>query len=224
MAPRDSVFVLAVAQPAVRPDQTAPDLLTGEERLLGSEPGRRSRVPPSGDEFESGGLPPGLPETATVLLDGRIHMSSTGLEVFDKTLQTTHIWLDEIMAELGPDRQRAYHALPALRDRLPLNLAAHLGAQLPLLVRGIYYDNWHPQPDTSRERKQEAFLERVGAGLDGIRPIDVKEATQVVFGVIGRHVTEGQVEKVRQALPKDILALWPEAERAAERTPAEASG
>jgi uncharacterized protein (DUF2267 family) len=73
-------------------------------------------------------------------------MSSTGLEAFDKTLQITHVWLDEIMAELGPDRQRAYHALRAvlhaLRDRWPLNLAAHLGAQLPLLVRGIYYDNW----------------------------------------------------------------------------------
>jgi uncharacterized protein (DUF2267 family) len=157
-------------------------------------------------------------------------MSSTGLEVFDKTLQTTHVWLDEIMAELGPDRQRAYHALravlPALRDRLPLNLAAHLGAQLPLLVRGIYYDNWHPQPGTSRERKQEEFLQRVGAGLEGIRPIDVKAATRVVFGVIGRHVSEGQVEKVRQALPKDILALWPEVpatERAADRHLAAAS-
>jgi uncharacterized protein (DUF2267 family) len=158
-------------------------------------------------------------------------MSSKGLEVFDKTLQTTHIWLDEIMAELGPDRQRAYHALRgvlhALRDRLPLNLAAHLGAQLPLLVRGIYYDSWHPEPDTSRERKQEEFLKHVGAGLEGIRPMDVKEATRVVFGVIGRHVTEGQVEKIRQALPKDILALWPEVsatEQATDRARAAASG
>lgn len=118
------------------------------------------------------------------------------------------------MAEMGPDRQRAYHTLRAvlhaLRDRLPLNLAAHLGAQLPLLVRGIYYDSWHPQPETSRERKQEEFLERVGAGLQGIRPVDVKQAAQVVFGVIGRHVSEGQAEKVRQALPKEIETLWPE--------------
>jgi len=141
-------------------------------------------------------------------------MSGTGLEVFDKTLQITHIWLDEIMAELGPDRQRAYHALRAvlhaLRDRLPLNLAAHLGAQLPLLVRGIYYDSWHLQPETSSERKQEEFLEHVRGGLQGTRPISVKDATRVVFGVIERHVTEGQVEKVRHALPKDVQALWPE--------------
>jgi len=67
-------------------------------------------------------------------------MAATGLDVFDKTLQTTNIWLDEIMDVIGPDRQVAWHALGAvlrtLRDRLPLGLAAHLGSQLPLLVRG----------------------------------------------------------------------------------------
>src|SRR4051812_44635600 len=67
-------------------------------------------------------------------------MSATGLDVFDKTLQTTHIWLDELMQEIGPDRQVAWHVLGAVlrgvRDRIPLDLAAHLGAQLPLLVRG----------------------------------------------------------------------------------------
>jgi uncharacterized protein (DUF2267 family) len=48
-------------------------------------------------------------------------MSSTGLDVFDKTLQTTHM--------LGA-------VLRAIRDRVPLGLALHLGSQLPLLVRG----------------------------------------------------------------------------------------
>jgi hypothetical protein len=45
---------------------------------------------------------------------GEDGMSSTGLEVFDKTLQITYIRLDEIMSELGPDRHRAYHALRAV--------------------------------------------------------------------------------------------------------------
>jgi uncharacterized protein (DUF2267 family) len=67
-------------------------------------------------------------------------MSATGVDVFDKTLQTTNIWLDEIMEEMGPDRQLAWRilgaVLRALRDRLPPDLAAHLSAQLPLLVRG----------------------------------------------------------------------------------------
>jgi uncharacterized protein (DUF2267 family) len=139
-------------------------------------------------------------------------MSSTGLDVFDKTLQTTNIWVDEITAETGPDRQHAYHVLRAvlhaLRDRLPIELSAHLSAQLPLLVRGIYYDSWHPQPDTSRERSQEAFLEHIGRGLEGIRPTNPEQAARAVFNVIGRHVTGGEARKVREALPTEIRALW----------------
>ncbi|MEK0086102.1 DUF2267 domain-containing protein [Benzoatithermus flavus] len=141
-------------------------------------------------------------------------MSSTGLDVFDKTLQTTHIWLGEIMAEMGPDRQRAYHALRAvlhaLRDRLPIDDSAHLAAQLPLLVRGIYYDGWHPRPGTSRERKQEAFVAHIQDGLQGIRPFDPKQAAQVVFKVIARHVSPGEWQKVKHALPQEIQVLWPE--------------
>jgi uncharacterized protein (DUF2267 family) len=75
-------------------------------------------------------------------------MSANGLEVFDKTLETTHIWLKEIMIDLGPDKQVAWKVLSTvlhkLRDRLSINLAAHLGAQLPLLVRGVYYDQFEP--------------------------------------------------------------------------------
>jgi len=51
-------------------------------------------------------------------------MSTTGLEVFDRTLQATHIWLDEISEKIGPDRALAWKVLStvlqALRDRLPI--------------------------------------------------------------------------------------------------------
>src|SRR3981189_922621 len=74
-------------------------------------------------------------------------MSATGLEVFDKTVQTTNAWLKEIMEATGLDRRRAYRALAAvlqaLRDRLTVGEVAQLGAQLPILVRGLYYDQWH---------------------------------------------------------------------------------
>ena len=61
-------------------------------------------------------------------------MSVTGLEVFDKTVQTTNAWLKEIMEATGLDRRRAYRALAAvlhaLRDRLTVDEVAQLGAQL----------------------------------------------------------------------------------------------
>jgi len=70
-------------------------------------------------------------------------MSATGLEVFDKTVQTTNAWLKEIMEATGLDRRKAYRALAAvlhaLRDRLTVDEVAQLGAQL----RGLYYDQWH---------------------------------------------------------------------------------
>jgi uncharacterized protein (DUF2267 family) len=138
-------------------------------------------------------------------------MSATGLDVFDKTLQTTNTWLDEITGELGPDRHLAWHALAAvlhaLRDRLPLEVAVHLGAQLPLLVRGVYYDQWHLGGDVERYRSLEEFLERIGRGLQTTRPVSTLKAAQAVFAVLARHITDGQLDKVRGALPEDIRAL-----------------
>ena len=140
-------------------------------------------------------------------------MSATGLDVFDKTLQTTHTWLDEIMAELGPDRQVAWHVLGAvlraLRDRLPLGLAVHLGAQLPLLVRGLYYDQWRPTPDVLKQRSAEEFLSHVEEGLADTRPVNSRTATQAVFQVLNHYVDPNQVENVRAALPEPVRALWP---------------
>ena len=145
-------------------------------------------------------------------------MSATGLDVFDKTLQTTHIWLDELMQDesIGPDRQVAWHVLGvvlrAIRDRIPLEPAVHLGSQLPLLVRGIYYDQWHaPGRIAEKPRSLDAFLAPIGERLNQIRPMDPRVATGAVFTVLARHVDPGQAEKVRQALPGEVQTLWPAA-------------
>jgi uncharacterized protein (DUF2267 family) len=141
-------------------------------------------------------------------------MSATGLDVFDKTLQTTNTWLNEIAEDVGPDRQVAWHVLGAvlhaLRDRLTLGLAAHLGAQLPLLVRGLYYDQWHAgDPALLKVRSADEFLQHVLKGLTGIRPVNAVTATESVFRVLNHHINPDQVAKVREALPDQIRALWP---------------
>jgi uncharacterized protein (DUF2267 family) len=141
-------------------------------------------------------------------------MSNAGLEVFDKTLQTTHIWLDEVMRELGPDRQLAWHVLGAvlraLRDRLPLGLAVHLGSQLPLLVRGTYYEQWHSPGQTLDDppRSLDEFLEPISKQLSSSRPVNVRNATGVVFQILSRHVNQGQVDKVRDCLPEQVRNIW----------------
>jgi uncharacterized protein (DUF2267 family) len=152
-------------------------------------------------------------------------MSATGLDVFDRTLHITNTWLKEIMGELGPDRQVAWHALGAvlhtLRDRLTVGLAAHLGAQLPLLVRGLYYDQWRPSQQPLDVRSLDEFLAHVNRQLAGIRSVDTKDAVRAVFQVLDRHLDAGQAGNVRDALPEPIRALWPpQAGRAEKFEPA----
>jgi uncharacterized protein (DUF2267 family) len=140
-------------------------------------------------------------------------MSATGLEVFDKTLQTTNTWLKEIGEQIGPGRQRCYHALRAvlfsLRDRLPPAEAAHLAAQLPMLVRGIYYDGYRPTGKPDRIRSRDEFLQKIGEHLALTRPLGADEAARAVFKVLDHYLDPGEMAEVKQALPEEIRTLFP---------------
>lgn len=139
-------------------------------------------------------------------------MSSTGFDLFDKTIQTTNIWLDEISERIGPDRQLAWKVLSTvlhkLRDRLQPDLAAHLGAQLPLLVRGAYYDLYEPSKQPVENAGGDEFVEDVARWLSDARPVDPRDAIATVFDVLDRHISKGQLDKVWNALPKNIRTLW----------------
>ncbi len=142
-------------------------------------------------------------------------MSHTGLQSFDSTIQTTNTWLHEIMEEMGwEERHRAYHALRAvlhaLRDQFPVNEAVGLGAQLPLLVRGIYYDGWQVSKVPLRERKKEVFLAHVGQSYEFDTDIDLEQVTKVVFRVLAKHVAPGEVERIRKLLAEELRTMWPE--------------
>ena len=141
-------------------------------------------------------------------------MSATGIDIFDKSLQVTNTWLNEIMEDHGPDRQRAWHILGAVlrstRDRLPPDLAAHLGAQLPLLVRSAFYEQFEPSRLPEKFRTREEFFDRVKERMSGARPVNLEDAVQSVFKVLSHQIDPGQVRKVRDALPEDVRVLWPD--------------
>ncbi len=145
-------------------------------------------------------------------------MSAKGLSVFDETLQVTHIWLNELMEEMGwEDRRRAYLGLrlvlQAIRDHLAVDEAVHLGAQLPMLVRGFYYEGWRPSRTPARDRGVDAFLRRIEDGFrqgPGDAYIDPAELTAAVFAVLRRRVSRGEYDQVLHALPAAIRKLAPE--------------
>ncbi len=141
-------------------------------------------------------------------------MSATGLEVFDTTLHKTHTWLGELMELIDwRDRRRAYQAmratLHALRDRLTIEEVAQLGAQLPMLVRGFYYEGWDPTGKPVKERHLDQFLARIVAGMSGDEPVDPQQVAQAVFTVLARRITQGEIEDVKHVLPQEIRSLSP---------------
>jgi uncharacterized protein (DUF2267 family)/CBS domain-containing protein len=135
--------------------------------------------------------------------------------VFAKTVQTTDIWLEELCQALGSDRNFAWKVLSTvlhkLRDRLPLTLAAHLGAQLPLLVRGVYYDQFEPAK-LPLACDFESFVAEVDEWLADARPVDPEDAVAAVFALLSRHIPAGQIIKVQDALPEELTVFWRAAE------------
>jgi len=145
-------------------------------------------------------------------------MSTLGLAGFDHTVQLTHRWLKELMLELGWKRRN--HAmlalratLHALRDRLPLPEIAQLGAQLPLLLRGAYYEGWRPGKRPLKDRYGRGFIEAIEKSMGrrpGQPPVNAKRIAGAVFAVLDRRVSRGEICQVRNCLPAAIRSLWPE--------------
>ena len=135
------------------------------------------------------------------------------VDAFQITLQKTGEWLRDIrqLLEWESD-QRAYLALRAvlhtLRDRLPVVEAVHLGSQLPMLVRGFYYEGWRPHGKPLKERHKEEFLAHVAAAFRVDFDADSEDVTQGVCQVLAKHLTGGEIEHVKSSLPAEIRSLW----------------
>jgi len=141
-------------------------------------------------------------------------MSVTTIGPIERTIHATNAWLNELTTELGwTDREQAYHAmgavLHALRDRLTVAEAADLGAQLPSLIRGLYYDGWDPNGKPVRERRKEDFLAHIAAACRGHAEVFPEAIAWGVFTVLQHHVSAGEIKDVKHVLPAEIRSLWP---------------
>jgi uncharacterized protein (DUF2267 family) len=142
-------------------------------------------------------------------------MTMTGLSVFDETVHATNTWLHEITSRLGwDDRQKGYRvlriSLHALRDRMPVAVAAKFSAQLPMLLRGVFFEGWRPSATPTKVRSSEEFLSGLRSAFSDDRDFDAEAAFREVISVIKFHISAGEVEDVRRTMPKEIRALWEE--------------
>ncbi|HET7679776.1 MAG TPA: DUF2267 domain-containing protein [Xanthobacteraceae bacterium] len=147
-------------------------------------------------------------------------MRTDGLESIDHTVQLTHNWINELDERLGwNDRAQSYrllrNVLHALRDCLQVNEAADFAAQLPSLLRGVYYEQWRPSTVPVKRRGQQEFIARINHGPAGNPIFFTPEFVSIVFRFLSTKIEAGEIEDVRHALPADLRALWPATPQAA---------
>jgi uncharacterized protein (DUF2267 family) len=143
-------------------------------------------------------------------------MSITGISTFDETVQLSNVWLNELMRALNWDnKQRAYRllraTLHALRDRLTAHEAVHLGAQLPMLIRGLYYENWHMKDAAPAERTKRQFLDHIEEEFKSEPDANVEQCVKEVFTLLASRISPGEIDDVKNILPAEVRALWPAA-------------
>jgi len=142
-------------------------------------------------------------------------MSIATIDAFDTTVQKSHLWLRELM-DIGhfDSEEQAYTALSAvlhsLRDRLTVHEAAQIASELPMLIRGLYYEGWQPSMAPNKERTLNEFLDSIRESLRGNRFIDPQYAAACVFQLLSEKISAGEINDIKRMLPPDIRDLWPQ--------------
>ena len=149
-------------------------------------------------------------------------MAATGLDVFDRTLQKTNLMLGEIEKEFGWEERRhqSYAAfrtvLHALRDRLTVQESADFAAQLPLLVKGVFYEGWNPSK-VPIKMKNDEFYDRVQSEWQWSVDGNIRDVVQAVLRALCKNVSDGEMDDIAQILPKHLETLLHESQKAPAR-------
>lgn len=141
-------------------------------------------------------------------------MSAKGLEVIDHTVHLTHEWINELTERLEwSSHKDALHllrlTLTSVRDHISHSEVAQFAAQLPLLIRGMFYEGWKPSVTPSKNRKVADFIARIEAEVGNVVDYRGSDDIKTVFKLLNARISDGEIADVRAGLPEDIRALWP---------------
>lgn len=143
---------------------------------------------------------------------------------FDHMVHTANAMVADIAEVFGTtDRRFAFRVLRAwlhtLRDRLTVAEAAHFAAQLPELVRGVYYDGWNPSRVPVRYGHDE-FTAKF-AREASIPVEDVSWTAARVSVIMQAHFSAGQLEHALAQLPEWLREIVAGVEMPAQRPAAD---
>jgi uncharacterized protein (DUF2267 family) len=134
------------------------------------------------------------------------------MKAFDKSNEKSTAWVKDMMCCLGiDDSQAALHALRAglhsLRDRLTVEEAAQLAAQMPMTIRGLFFENWRPAGKPLRIRHPNDFLALVIENYQPRSDLYADDIVRATVRVLAKHVSEGELTDVVMSLPEPLLEL-----------------
>ncbi|WP_292615572.1 DUF2267 domain-containing protein [Mesorhizobium sp.] len=132
---------------------------------------------------------------------------------FNNALEVTQNWISDLMWRLRwNDRERVYQALiatlHALRDCLDRDHAVYMGARLPALLRGFYYEGWNPGR-RANARNRNSFLERIHVGVQRDPAVDPEVVARLVLAQFVDRLPRAEVKRAKAATPRVLQNLWP---------------
>jgi uncharacterized protein (DUF2267 family) len=138
-------------------------------------------------------------------------MSVASADAVERSVYTTNEWLNGIRDELGQDdREEAWRILKAdlqvLRDQLTIDEAAQFGAQLPLVLRGAFYEGFDPGRQ-QKVRHREEFIALFAERANLSDSTDAERALGAATSALSSHVTPGELDDLIAQLPSDLRSV-----------------
>lgn len=129
------------------------------------------------------------------------------------SVEVTNEWVNELDDELGwEDKNQSFRLLRStlheLRDILPIDEAAQLSAQMPLFIRGIFFEEWDPSKAELKPHDKNSFVDRVLAGIANEKIGKPERAISGVFKLLTAKVSAGELKDVRGNLKSDLQSMW----------------
>lgn len=139
---------------------------------------------------------------------------TTGIDTLDSSLQETNLIINGLAEELGwTDRKKQAYSLMrtvlhAFRDRLSVDEAANFGAQLPLVVRGVYYDGWKPESAPQKMNRQE-LIDRVDQQFQYDTELPTEDLIEAAMRHVALRLDPLMMDNLAKNLPEDVATLLP---------------
>ena len=136
------------------------------------------------------------------------------IHVFERTTHEAHEWVNDLAGRSGWTNEREVlrllrTVLVNIRDHLPVNEMAQFSAQLPTILRGMYFEGWQPKKTPVKQRHATEFVAQIEEKIGDVLDYRGEDDIAAVFKTINAHISRGEVEDVRACLPQQLRDLWP---------------